>query len=58
MRLARPRFTVRWLILLVACSGLIDGSLRELQYRRLRFERLAADHWIGMGQGASGYPSG
>jgi hypothetical protein len=44
MRLPRVRFTIRWMMLVVAGAGTIFGVSVESQRRRDRFLRLAEHH--------------
>ncbi len=41
----RPRFTVRWLMVAVAISGLFFWSWQSVEKRRARFEKLCQEHF-------------
>jgi hypothetical protein len=42
MRFPRPRFTVRWMMAVVAIVGIVVGCGIECERRRLRFHKLCA----------------
>jgi hypothetical protein len=44
MRIPRPRFTVRWLLVTVAIVGLFLGGWTEIGRRRERFLVIVSDH--------------
>jgi hypothetical protein len=45
MKLPRPRFTVRRLMVMVAALAIVLGILTALQRRRVRFRHLAAEYF-------------